>query len=149
MKRIASVVLLAAALACGSGEPQAPEASPTQERAGGTTAGSTGSDAGGAGSTDSAESSASEAALHPSVPRCLDLVRAGQLVEAVTPCTEAVRNAPGNEEVAAALDEAKAAASEQATAAARDAADSAASGAAADAAGSLQEQGGSLPTQLP
>lgn len=42
-------------------------------------------------------------ATHPSVGTCLDLVADGRFADAVDPCLEAVRRAPGNTEVKAAL----------------------------------------------
>lgn len=146
MKRLASAVLLMAALACGSGDsgPTAATPSPSPTQGSGASSGvATQTGSGDAGAP------AAETTVHPSVPRCLDLVRAGQLVEAVTPCSEALKNAPDNQQVAAALDRAKQAASEQASAAAQAAANDAAAGAGGDAASALQDKTGSLPTQLP
>lgn len=147
MKRIASVTLLVAALACGSGDSgdsESPQGAPSQAAPSQASKSSTTSS-----KVDVADDAEQEATLHPSVPRCLDLVRAGELVEAVSPCTEALKNAPGNDEVAAALEKARTAASEQATAAATDAASGAAAGATGDAASALEERSGSLPTALP
>lgn len=144
MKRIASAALLAAALACGSGdtvEQKSVDAAPPAGSRSGTPA--TGVSV--AGDVEAKD----DAALHPSVPRCLDLVREGKLVEAVQPCTEALENVPDDHDVASALEQAKAAAQEQATAAAQQAATDAASGAAGDAASGLQQGSPSPPTELP
>ena len=149
MKRIASAALLVAVLACGSGDsgssPSGSAPSATTPTAGGTSG-----TQGGAASGSDVAAMPPESEIHPSVPRCLDLVRDGQYAEAVTPCTEAVRNAPTNPEVAAALERARTEASAQASAAAQKAAADAAAGAADDATSALPEQSGGLPpTKLP
>ncbi len=63
---------------------------------------------------------------------CLDLVRASRFAEAIAPCTQAVREAPDNVDVAQALKQAQAAVATTAGEA-RDAAAAAASQAAGDA----------------
>ncbi len=99
-----------------------------------------------------AASSTEEAAAHPSVTSCLGLVKQSRWAEAVPPCTEAVRNAPGNQEVSAALARAKREAAAEATARAagamQDATDTA-SEASEGATSSLKEKGvESIPTGL-
>jgi hypothetical protein len=59
------------------------------------------------------------AVIHPSVTSCLDLVRAGRFADAIAPCTEAVRRAPDNQQVADALGRAREGAAQQAAAAPR------------------------------
>jgi len=155
MKRIASAALFVAVLACGSGDSGTSPSGSAPSATAPTAGGAAGTQGGAAGSSDVA-AMPPESEIHPSVPRCLDLVRDGEYAEAVTPCTEAVRNAPNNREVAAALERARTEATAQATAAAQDAATNAAqdaatnaaAGSADDAASALQEQSGGLPTKL-
>lgn len=126
MKRIACTLTLMGILACGPGETgttSTPEAAPGAETA--TSAEPPQAASPGAAPPSEAAAPVAETP-HPSVQGCLDLVREGRLAEAVAPCTEAVRNAPDNAEVAAALEQAKAAGSEKAAAAAQAAAGEAA-----------------------
>jgi len=181
MQRIACALALLGALACGSGEPEGASdidvAAPSGTAGSAAGAGSSGTagSAAGAGSSGTAERAAGAlepaAAIadsaHPSAARCLDLVRQERLIEAVAPCTEAVRNAPDDREVAAALERAqsgaRSAAADQAAAAqsaaadqaaaaqstASDAASDAAAGAVEDAAGSLSDAVPTLPQGRP
>lgn|GEM_PF-4030877 len=59
----------------------------------------------------SAQAPGGDTAVLPSVTSCLSLVRAGSYAEAISPCVEAVKNAPDNAEVAAALAQARSAVS--------------------------------------
>jgi len=62
----------------------------------GSGGGSSTSPMAGSGATDSED-----------VRNCLSLVKQGEFQKAVAPCTQALRDYPGNQEVSAALDEAK------------------------------------------
>ena len=143
MKKITGIVLFAAAaVACGSGDS-------------GTTGTNGGADASAVSAArvvedvEAGKDAEATAAPDPSVASCLDLVRAGRLLEAVAPCTEALRNAPDNRDVAAALGRAKAAAAEQASAAAQAAVDGAGAVASDAAANAVDESANSLTKGLP
>jgi hypothetical protein len=89
--------------------------------------------ASGTGSVSAAQGeSEAGAAIHPSVTGCLDLVRAGRFADAIAPCTEAVRRAPDNQQVADALERAREGAAQQAAAAAQESGAAAAEEAAKD-----------------
>ncbi len=151
MKRWMALGLVGGALACGSGSestaPVSAGAPPDARRLVEEEPGTWTEKAAPAGSPARAGEAAS-GAEHPSVASCLDLVKASRWAEAVAPCTEAVRNAPGNREVASALERARKEAAAEATARATAAAQDA-TGAASDAlegtSSSVQEKGvGSL-----
>lgn len=96
----ASGCALAFVLACGGQESSPPEG---------------GAGAAGAAAEETPDVGAAREAMaevHPSVERCLDLVRAGDFEAALPSCMEAVGVDPDNEEVQQALDDAKAGAAE-------------------------------------
>ncbi len=154
MKRSMLLGLVLGALACGSseqstapvsaGQPQEPrqlvEEKPGTWKESPTPAAS------------DEEASQEEVSVHPSVTSCLGLVKESRWAEAVAPCTEAARNAPGNREVSAALARAKQEAAAEATARATGALQEAtgtATEAAEDSSASLQEKAvESLPSGL-
>ena len=153
MKQWMALGLVGGALACGSGSestaPVSAGAPPDARQLVEEEPGTWTEKAAPAGSPAQAGEAASGGSpgggeAHPSVASCLDLVKASRWAEAVAPCTEAVRNAPGNREVASALErarkEAAAEATARATAAAQDAT-GAASDALEDTSSSLQEKG--------
>jgi hypothetical protein len=140
MLRLVAIALFLVALACGG-----QESSQTMD----DEAGAVGAAAEEAASAE-AEGTGQAEAEHPSVQGCLDLVMAGKFAEAIPPCTEAARHAPGNEKVTEALNKAKTGAAEAAAeAAAAKAAEGAAAEASEAAAGGLEGATEGLADKLP
>ena len=150
MKKITSITLFSAiALACGSGDSGTTSKDASSDVAAPSAARVVEEVETGRTAEAAKEAEAAQApALDQNAVTCLELVREKRYVEAMTPCTLAVQNAPDNEEVVAALGSAKAAAQQQAAASAQAAVDGA-SDAASDAAAGAIDQGAKSLTDQP
>lgn len=84
--RYLAMFLVLAALACGQ-DSGAPKVS--------------------SGTQSGSEGAAGGSKYSATAQRCLDLVEEGRLSDAIDPCTQAVRESPQSQELAAALDKAK------------------------------------------